>query len=547
MMEIKSDLITFMRQESPKELKKVIQLSLFVGFISTALIALVNESASKVAKSESVTPEFFLFLFALTCFLVVIRKSTRETIASSQNLIHKFKMRIMKDVFLSDLSTLDEIGKVNILQALGRDAQTVSQSMPILVMVCQGAATLVCLSLYMATISFVAFFVILFAVVIIFLVSIRYVLSVNDDLKMAWKKEADIHEIFSDFLNGFKEIKLNSSRARDITLHMVGESRASSEMKSDALISLSYFFNYLQILLYIIVGLIIYVIPHLSDNFSDVVVPSTTAAIFLVGTLTGIITGIPNLSESNVSASTLLKLEERITVSQRQEVGKGSGQVFNDPHSLRLDTLVYQHAGKDPKKIFVFGPVSYDFQKGNVYFIRGSNGSGKTTFMRLLTGLYIPTQGQIVVDDIVVDQPTSASYRDLFSVVFSDFFLFKTLYGLGDIDEEELNYWKILFQIDKKVSIEDGKFSSLELSTGQKKRLALLVAILEKRQFIVLDEWAADQDPEFRKIFYLEIIPMLKKAGKTIIAITHDDQYFDVADHLLTIDAGKLFIDGVQK
>jgi len=143
-----------------------------------------------------------------------------------------------------------------------------------------------------------------------------------------------------------------------------------------------------------------------------------------------------------------------------------------------------------------------------------------------------------------VSQPTSTSYRDMFSVVFGDFFLFKNLYGLSDIEDAELNYWKVLFQIDTKVSIEDGKFSNLDLSTGQKKRVALLVAILEKRQFIVLDEWAADQDPEFRKIFYTEIIPMLKKAGKTIIAITHDDQYFGIADHLLTINAGQLITDG---
>jgi len=543
-MQFNSDLINFMRQESPRELKRVVYLSLFVGFISTALIALVNESASKVAKSESVTPEFFLFLFALTCFLIVIRKSTRETIASSQNLIHKFKMRIMKDVFLSDLSTLEAIGKVNILQALGRDAQTVSQSMPILVMVCQGAATLVCLSLYMATISFVAFFIILFAVIVIFIVSSRYVLNVSEDLKSAWKKEADIHEIFSDFLNGFKEIKLNSLRARDITMHMVGESRASSEMKADALISLSYFFNYLQILLYIIVGLIIFVVPNLSDDFSSVVVPSTTAAIFLVGSLTGIITCIPNLSESNVSANSLLKLEQRITGVEIPTESPSTKQVFRSASSLRLENILYQHKKDDPKKSFIFGPVNYEFLSGSIYFIRGNNGSGKTTFMRLLTGLYTPDQGAIFVDNKEVLQPTSSSYRDLFSVVFSDFFLFKTLYGLSDIQEEELNYWKVLFQIDKKVSVEENKFSNLELSTGQKKRVALLVAILEKRQFIVLDEWAADQDPEFRKIFYTEIVPMLKKAGKTIIAITHDDQYFGIADHLLTINAGQLIIGG---
>ena len=492
-MKYQSDLITFMKQESPQDLKRVLYLSLFIGFTSTLLIALVNESASKVAGGESVTPEFFLFASVLVLYLFIIRRSTKETIASAQTLIHKFKMRIMKDVFLSDLSSLERVGKVNILQSLGRDAQTVSQSMPMLVMVTQGAATLVCLSVYMATISITAFFVVIIAVAIIFLASVRYILNVNDDLKGAWKKEAEIHEIFSDFLNGFKEIKLNSRRAKDITLHMIDESRGASNTKADALISLSIFFNYLQVLLYIIVGLIIFVVPKLSDHFSEFVVPATTASIFLVGSLTSVITCIPTLSEANVSAGALLSLEEGIWGAAGSKTATSSEQKFKDVTSLRLDNVIYKHHKESSDKTFAFGPVSCEFKHGNVYFIRGNNGSGKTTFMRLLTGLYVPDAGQIYVDDVPVEQPTSTSYRDLFSVVFSDFFLFKILYGLSDIGEEEIAYWSELFEIDKKVSLDEGQFSNLSLSTGQKKRVALLVAILEKRPFLVLDEWALFQ------------------------------------------------------
>lgn len=535
------DLVSFVKQESPRELKRVLYLASFVGLTSTLLIALVNESASKVAEKESVTPEFFIFIFLLLVFLLVARKSTKETLATSQTLIHKFKMRLMRDVFMSDLSRVDDIGRVNILQALGRDAQTVSQAMPGLVLSCQALATLVFLSLYMATISIIAFVIISATSLFIFYFSSRFILTVHGDLTAAWKKEGDIHNIFGDFLNGFKEIKMNSDRARDISRVMVDESRISTQMKSDALIAVANFFNYLQVLLYIVIGGIIFIVPMFSEGFSDLVVPATTVTIFLVGSLTGIITSIPSLSEANASARSLLKLESELETTGGKANPSASSQIFGDFESLSLRSLCYRYAQKDAKQQFSVGPISYEFEAGKVYFIRGSNGSGKTTLMRILLGLYQPSSGEITVNNEIVEQPTSSSYRDLFSVVFSDFHLFKNLYGLGDADDSEIEVWRSLLQIENKVSLADGVFSNINLSTGQKKRLALLVAIMENRPIMVLDEWAADQDPEFRKTFYTELIPIFRQMGKTVIAITHDDQYFNLADSLITIDGGKLF------
>lgn len=442
---------------------------------------------------------------------------------------------------MSDLSRVDDIGRVNILQALGRDAQTVSQAMPGLVLSCQALATLVFLSLYMATISIIAFVIISATSLFIFYFSSRFILTVHGDLTAAWKKEGDIHNIFGDFLNGFKEIKMNSDRARDISRVMVDESRISTQMKSDALIAVANFFNYLQVLLYIVIGGIIFIVPMFSEGFSDLVVPATTVTIFLVGSLTGIITSIPSLSEANASARSLLKLESELETTGGKANPSASSQIFGDFESLSLRSLCYRYAQKDAKQQFSVGPISYEFEAGKVYFIRGSNGSGKTTLMRILLGLYQPSSGEITVNNEIVEQPTSSSYRDLFSVVFSDFHLFKNLYGLGDADDSEIEVWRSLLQIENKVSLADGVFSNINLSTGQKKRLALLVAIMENRPIMVLDEWAADQDPEFRKTFYTELIPIFRQMGKTVIAITHDDQYFNLADSLITIDGGKLF------
>ena len=201
---------------------------------------------------------------------------------------------------------------------------------------------------------------------------------------------------------------------------------------------------------------------------------------------------------------------------------------------------MYQYDRQNQNETFSLGPISYSFEAGKIYFVRGSNGSGKTTLIRILIGLYSPLAGNIYFNGEVVEQPTNSSYRNLFSVIFSDFYLFKKLYGIDAVEEPVIRRTIDLFEMSEKIQISNNIISDIQLSTGQKKRVALISAILEDKQIIVLDEWAADQDPEFRKYFYEFILPEIKKLGKTIIAITHDDQYFNLADHVLEIDKGVL-------
>ena len=87
-----------------------------------------------------------------------------------------------------------------------------------------------------------------------------------------------------------------------------------------------------------------------------------------------------------------------------------------------------------------------------------------------------------------------------------------------------------------------GEFNTVDLSTGQRKRLALIVSLLEKRPILLLDEWAADQDPEFRRKFYFDLLPALHRAGVTVVVVTHDDRYLDEMDlpaRRLRMDEGR--------
>jgi len=190
---------------------------------------------------------------------------------------------------------------------------------------------------------------------------------------------------------------------------------------------------------------------------------------------------------------------------------------------------------------FVLGPIDLTLEPGELLFITGGNGSGKTTLAKLLLSLYIPEEGEIYLDGKVLTDETREQYRQLFSAVFSDFFLFESLFGLDSVhlDANARKYLTQL-QLDHKVKVEDGVLSTVDLSQGQRKRLALLTAYLEDRPIYLFDEWAADQDPLFKEIFYYQLLPELKARGKALIVISHDDRYYQVADRVIKLESGKL-------
>jgi len=188
---------------------------------------------------------------------------------------------------------------------------------------------------------------------------------------------------------------------------------------------------------------------------------------------------------------------------------------------------------------FRLGPLDIDLRAGELVFVAGGNGSGKSTLVKVLCGLYAPTSGRIEVNGVALDDAGRGAYRELFSVVFSDFHLFRALHGIEPerLQREASHYLRQL-QLEGKVSVRDGAYSTIDLSQGQRKRLALVTAYLEDRPIVVFDEWAADQDPEYKRIFYARLLPELRARGKTVVVITHDDRYFYLGDRVLKLEDG---------
>jgi putative ATP-binding cassette transporter len=112
--------------------------------------------------------------------------------------------------------------------------------------------------------------------------------------------------------------------------------------------------------------------------------------------------------------------------------------------------------------------------------------------------------------------------------------------------DDKAREYLVKLQLNHKLDVKEGVLSTTQLSQGQRKRLALLTAFLEDRSIYLFDEWAADQDPTFKQTFYDSLLPELKARGKTVIVISHDDRYYDVADRLIKLEDGKLEYDSEQ-
>jgi putative ATP-binding cassette transporter len=536
----RSSLLELIQSESNIELRRMCLFSALVGLSGALIIAVLNQAAGHIIENESSIFEFFAFVFCLAFYLYFYQVNNRESVKSTQGLIYRFRLNIIQLVLKSDLSIFKVISKNEIQMRVNRDTQMVSQAIVTIVTIGQSSAIVFFALIYLATLSWIASILMLGFLLVSLSIFLQVEKKATAELKASYAEDSKTFEFVAEFLSGFQEIKMSSKRAKGFIDDLVSSARKSRESREESLITLGKTFSFLQIILYIAVGMLIFVVPVLSDSFSDVVLKVTTTSLFMVGSFQSVFTSLPMIVQAEASAKQLLSLKDTLDQTHNQTNSKDAEDDYVNAKQLTLHGVTYQHQSLEEKRHFDLGPITTTFEAGKVYFIRGQNGSGKTTLIRVLLGLYAPTKGYITVDDQLVSQPSSSAYRDLFAVVFSDFFLFKKLYGISQESLVEGQSLIEMFQLEDKVKILNGQFDTIHLSTGQRKRLGLLEALLEDKQFVILDEWAADQDPEFRKYFYQVLIPYIKGLGKTLIAISHDDRYFDVADEIITIDQGKL-------
>ncbi|MCP4104981.1 MAG: cyclic peptide export ABC transporter [Desulfobacteraceae bacterium] len=502
-----------------------------VSFIG--LIVILMHMSNSVSGPETV--QYILFIIFLVLLVTSVRRSNLIFNRLVEKRIAALRQDVMKHIRKTDLRTLEQIGAGKIYTALTSDIREIATASTTMMYSYQGITRMAMIYVYIGflNISVLAMMLILTAVAAFFYISNHVTLI--QKLDQARHQEAKLFESVSHLLEGFKELRLNSRKSDDF-YHNSLRHHASRlrELKTDSAHCYANNTTVTYTFWMVILLVLTLVLPFLGVPAS--IIPVAVALVIMLP-LRQIIDRYSQFHMAHLSLKRLNEFEEEIK-SLSVEVSETAG--FEEPipyTSVRYDSIAFSYDGANGCS-FSLGPLNLWFKTGEIVFITGGNGSGKSTLLKLITGLYPLDSGCIYLNN--EHEIDIGAYRELFSVIFTDFYLFDRLYGMEKIDETKLGNLLERFRLEKRVKWTDGKFSTLDLSTGQKKRLAMLVAIMEDKPVYVFDEWAADQDPHFRDYFYNTMLPEFKSQGKTVIAVTHDDRYFHTADRVLKLDYGQL-------
>ena len=531
--------IQLVQREMQGSLPRLLFMSALGGISTAAVLASINAGVQSVNNGNK--PSLWaatLFLVALFLFMKTQAYVTITATAEIEGIIHRLRLRIMDHIRHSELLALDNIGLARIVASVTGDTQILTQASNMLCFTVQGAVLILFVSIYVAYLSLAAFlltFVIVFGAGIMFHLKNQR-LSAQKAESAAWERR--LFDRLTDFLDGFKEVRLNSARSAELFEDAVDVSRVAANIKIRTQAETFKMIVNSQISMYVLLGAVVFVAPTLSDSLGgSAISKATTALLFVVGACFGLVQSIPILLNANAAASRIEELETTLRAA-----GTTAAKEIAIPkrfETIEMRDITFRYVDKFSDAAFKIGPIDFTLQPGELVFITGGNGSGKSTFLRVLAGLYPPNSGEITLDGMRVDDHNRNTYRALMSAIFFDYHLFQRLYGIPEGGAAELERLLAQFRLSDKTGLVNGEFRTLDLSGGQRRRLALIVSLLEKRPILLLDEWTAEQDPEFRRKFYDELLPDLMAAGATIVVITHDDRYLDE----LTLRARRVRMD----
>jgi len=515
-------------------------LVVFAGLTNAALLAIINAAAANAR--DDVANGRLLALFGVTIALYIYtqRHILFTAITEVERLLSGIRVRIADRIRKADLDPLEQVGRSEIYGLVSRETQMISQAAGTIIMALQSTMMVLFSIIYILILSRAAFVITIGMTWLGLVLHFRRSAQLNALLRDAQQRENDFLAALTHLLDGFKEARLNRARSADLFAHISGISTSVEEVKSNAGTQFSAHYIFAQAMFYAVLAAIVFLMPRVSLASGDVVLKLTAAVLFIIGPLGAIVAAIPMYSAANVAAANIFTLEQKLEESSAPDVnGRPEAAAPAPFHRFELKRVVFQYSERSSGSVFRLGPIDFHVGSGEIVFVVGGNGSGKSTLLKVLTGLYHPQSGSMVMDDTLVTPSTATWYRSHFTAVFSDYHLFDRLYGLRNVPPERVNELLRLMRIEDKTTFEGGRFTNLDLSSGQRKRLALIVALLEDRPVLVLDEWAADQDPTFRKFFYETLLGDLKQRGKTVIAATHDDRYFAVADRVVKMEYGE--------
>jgi putative ATP-binding cassette transporter len=530
------------RREMESSLQRLVIIAGLGGISTASILASINAGAAAADTGRPSLWAAVLFIIALLLFIKTQNYILLTATAEIEGIIHKVRLRLMDQVRRSELLPLDAIGRAEIVAAITKETAILTQASNAFAFVAQGGVLLFFVAVYVAYLSLLAF---MLSILIVGLAAVVFHAK-NRQLALAQRQAADwenrLYNRLMDLLDGFKEVRLNSGRSEDLYLDVVEVSRTASNIKIRSQAETFRRMILLQSAMYTMLGAIVFVVPVFTETLGGASIGKTvTALVFVIGACFGLVQSIPLLAAANASANHVEQLEAKLqaTIAVPRV---GTAHAPTGFSEITVRNVVFRYVERSSETVFKIGPIDFTLRSGELVFISGGNGSGKSTFLKVLSSLYIPDAGEITFDGIRVNNDTREAYRQLITAVFVDYHLFQRLYGIPGPDPAEIDRLLTLFRLQDKTELKDREFETLQLSTGQRKRLALIVSLLEHRPIVLLDEWAADQDPEFRRKFYFDLLPALNRAGKTVVVISHDDRYLEELDlpaRRLRMDEGR--------
>jgi putative ATP-binding cassette transporter len=535
-------LLELFKKESDGIPRDVYIAGVVSGLANAGVLAAINVSATSVREGGIDYQHLLIFLVVTCIYLYCLRYAFYTVSQIIETTIHRVRVRMVNKIRKTEQVTVEQIGRGQLYSTLTQEALTISQAQNLMVASFQAAAMVAFTTIYMAFLSVAAFF----AVTILFTLGAYYYLikqkETREYLETTLVKSGEFVDGVSQVLDGFKEVRLNTRRSESLNRDVAAVSDEVREATVNTARVHNYLYLFSQSFSYFVIAVVVFLLPNFIDAHAESISELTAAILFIVGPVGIVVNAFPVIAKANFSAKAIQKMEEMLD----QHIAETGGKVahFSEGYTsfskIEFKGISYAYSDVTGKTLFRVGPLDLTLQRGEVLFVVGGNGSGKSTFMKLLTALYPPDTGGIYLDGEEVTAYNKQDYRELFATIFSDFFLFRKLYGFEDVPARDVSDLLKKMELDQKTRLEGDHFSDINLSTGQRKRLAMVIATLEDRPIYMFDEWAADQDPEFREHFYKDILAEMKAKGRTVIAVSHDDRYYHMADRVLQMDFGQV-------
>jgi cyclic peptide transporter len=531
----------FLQRESSELDRRWIVVGIFAGVLNTALIFLLTVAAGKTTHGSADLWDLAKVAVCLWGFWASKGFLMHRITLIVEGVVRTVRLRLIDKVRRSDLLAIESIGRASLFNLVSTHANTISRASTAIISAATSLVLVTCAFLIILWLSGAAFLITVATLAFIFgtfWFNQKRIAAAMAEVTVTDNRFVDG---FGELLDGFKELKMNSDKNRDfIEEHLKPLTLTAEEARIHTGLNVNRSVLLATVSLFVLLAAVVFLVPTVAPDQSAKVLAVVTLIIFINGPLGEIVFAYPTLNQALESIKEIERIERRLDAPDQPGVVESTTEGDPGLRFTEIDCrrIAFSYRDEHGQTAFSLEPFDFRMSPGELIFITGGNGSGKSTFLKVLAGLYAPAAGEIFINGVAVRPQNRQAYRDLFSPIFSDFHLFDRVYGLKDFDRGRLDQLLQMTELSRKTTVEDHRITNIDLSSGQRKRLALVLALLEDHPIFLLDEWAAEQDPPFRRKFYREILPELKRQGKTVVAASHDDDHYEVADRVLKMQFG---------